>query len=66
MAKKAVIGKVTGGFAVLDEIDNAVCHEKIFRDNIKFYTPKEPHRISCEIECWLEKRSIVNFAMLFF
>lgn len=40
-----VIGKVVGGFDVVDRINNVDCHEKFVNETIKFFTPKEPQRM---------------------
>lgn len=41
----AVIGKVINGFEVVDKVNEAECHERVYRDTIKFFTPKEPQRM---------------------
>lgn len=40
-----VIGKVVGGFDVVDRINETPCNEKLVAGNIKFYTPKTPQRM---------------------
>lgn len=47
----AVIGKVVNGFEVVDKINEAECHERMFRDSIKFFTPKKPQRMK---RVWVE------------
>lgn len=41
----AVIGKVIGGFDIVDRINEAPCNEKFFRERIQFHTPVKPQRI---------------------
>ncbi len=46
-----VIGKVVGGFDVVERINNTPCNEKMIAGNIRFFTPKEPQRMKC---VWVE------------
>lgn len=40
-----VIGKVVGGFDVVDRINETPCNERLVNGTIKFYTPKTPQRM---------------------
>lgn len=40
-----VVGKVIGGFEVVDSLNNVECNQKLIHESIKFYTPKEPQRM---------------------
>lgn len=51
----AVIGKVIGGFDVVDRINNVPCNEKLFRNRIKFCTPKKPQRIK---RIWVDTHGV--------
>lgn len=40
-----VVGKVVGGFDVVDRINEVECYEKFVAGTIKFFTPKDPQRM---------------------
>ena len=40
-----IVGKVIGGFDVIDRLNNTPCNEKMIAGNIRFFTPKEPQRM---------------------
>lgn len=52
----AVIGRVVGGFEVVDRINETPCNEKMFRKRIPFYTPKKPQRIK---KLWIDTQNVV-------
>lgn len=51
----AVIGRVIGGFEVVDKMNNTPCNRKMFRGTISFHTPKEPQRIS---RLWVDTQGV--------
>lgn len=51
----AVIGRVIGGFEVVDRINEAPCNEKLFRNRIPFCTPKKPQRIK---RLWVDTHGV--------
>ena len=40
-----VIGKVVGGFDVVERLNDTPCYEKMIAGNIRFFTPKMPQRM---------------------
>ena len=40
-----VVGKVVGGFDVVDQLNEVDCYERLVKGVMKFYTPKEPQRM---------------------
>ncbi len=46
-----VVGKVIGGFEVVERINETDCYERMVQEKIKFYTPKTPQRMK---KVWVE------------